>query len=374
MSEIVIPSYLFKNISDISTIKQDLYDLCCDEYYRYFDIIDDKIIFIMKYDLLISCGYSGSIDAFEYLKNRFKINISNNLLIDDKDNYILKKILKYNLKTEFYRYIIQNYELNIIDLLEIFPKIYFNKDIDFIIELHNKIDHYISIHGLEHIENEYNKNITLQFSNSLIHNQIYIILFLICKVKNKIFLNSETFKNILNNKFSYYENIYNLNDFNNTLDIIILYFNNFINSNTFNNAKYLIYNKNIYSHLQNYGIYFEQKILINHLYYLKNVAVRRNKISKKIINSIINTICWIYCNIVNKNDINHKLLLIDNFKLNNINQCIIDNNPNINLDYSKTIYYEYYIYKKVCENRKKYIEFYNKIYLKKKYNYNMITL
>jgi hypothetical protein len=383
MPELVIPNYLFRDITNPDKIWEDLYDLCCDEYYKYFDIIDKKILNInhisnlnLRCNLLVSCGYTASIEAFEYLNKKLKINISDNLLINGNDDYILKKILKYNLKTEFYRYIINNYNLNIYFILELCSKIYFNSDIDFVIELHNKIDEFIEKNGYELIKNEYILHIKIQFTNAFIHNQIFVILFLICKVKNILLLNSETLQTILLKKFTSYLPTYNNKDMYDTLDIINLYFTNHFDSNIFNNKKIIFYDKNIYYYLQNKGIFFEQSLLVSQLYQLVNLTYQRqiHQFIKTNIDSMIKTICWIYCNINDKKLLNHYRLFINNDELNDINQCILDTNFKIDLEYSNTLYYEYYIYKKICNSRKKYIEFYNKIYFKKKYNYKMVTI
>ena len=360
MALIEYPLYLFSTTLKPSNIPADLYELCCDEYYEYIELVDDRIFEYLgpigKYNLLVFSIKNSSPICFEYIMKKFNIKVDKNfnIILDKdaeitKDNNTIKKLLinevEYlSMSTKMIEYLVDNYDIiNILHGISCYK--FLNKDYELIKKINTKrlyIGH---------------------FENACIENQLDIVKYFI--EEKKLQVDNLFLSNIIKLIFRQKKNIYFNKD--NKINTIEYLYNTF---NSIFNTEFI--NKLLEDNECNNIIYFQwldgKNILLNDKIIFKQfmwLFYKTNEYKKELNYEIL---YWLYKRIKDKKIIDYEYIYQISIKTfgNNNQVCkyLIDTNM-INREklyiYQQDYFSDYCNYKKIIESRREYVEFhYNK--------------
>ncbi len=379
-----ISSYIIDFDKDEHEIIKELRELCCDEYYEYMELIDTEIIKKISTklsggkiisELISSCGNSGSIKAFEYLVKRFGIVIQPNLsykteLIYEKRGPVdltQQHSIKFSYwKSNFKKYLIDKYNLDVNVILQIISTVYFNKDLDFVKDIYeNKLDF------INDSKNICNKLLS-QFKLACTQNQINIVKFLI--PYHKKYITEFTLKDIfltitMFRTESRFAKIYNRNDKINVLELLYNNFTNIINNEFINNILMATASNNF--ELLNW--IEDKKFIINE----KTWLTLLNKVCSQVINKneiidekqIFKLFYYLVGKVQMTKELNNKdweeIYQAIKYSPNNIIIKYLIDIGIVKVDSYGELYWDYYQNKITFDQRKKYIEYYHLKYEKK---------
>lgn len=243
-------------------ILSQLRELCCDEYYEYFEFIDIKLIksistFLGKnilVDLLFGCGVNNSIKSFEYLIKKFDIIINSYFEIDinsikktyehlfeyDNDPIYYKIIGTYGKndsvrywKSNFKKYVFEHYQLKQCQLILLVKDLYWDRDLELIKNIYSKFD----ISGNKVFKKLFGE-LKSQIQDSYLQNQYEVAKFLTEFYKELIDKQNilDIMKNIFLSNYIRRKKIYTKKNRNKVLNFLFDTFHNIIDDKMINSV------------------------------------------------------------------------------------------------------------------------------------------